>query len=204
MLTDTTFQKYQKKKQEIEKARLKAFCSAQVSSVFGIKCNPLTCRAWVDLRLVENGLFEGVPSVEAICQYLFRVSVSYPLSGWRKFKIERRVRRACKDGQRFTELIESIAGHLRGAFDELPEGNKSGGAFNAKIAPVESAVSAADELAARYGQHPDVILDMPMSQMFALQKAARIATVPGYRLFEPIALRNIKSEHLRKQNSGKD
>ena len=196
------FQQYQSRKAEIEKARLHAFSSqGRYARICGLIVEHLTAEAWIDLRCDGNGLLAGIPPAEDVRKYLFRVCKGFPLGQIQRARIEWKLWRIWKDPQKRGELECQILAHIESAFDEVPESMSSGGFSRSnKIAEVEGIVSAIDELAARYGQAPQDVAKMPLRQIFSLQKAARLSTIPGYKILEPRALREIKSEHLKAKN----
>lgn len=192
------YQQYIKRRTEIEESRLKAFSSIGLASdLLGIKCNRLTARAWIDLRLVKNGILMGSPTQIAVCQYIYRVHFAYPLTGWQKFKVERHVSRRWKRSP--INLLGEVYDHLKAAFAEEPESVGAGATQSNKIEGVEGVVSSIDEVAARYGQDPDVIAEKPLAKIFALQKASRLATIPGYNLSEPKDLQDFKTAHMEEK-----
>jgi hypothetical protein len=192
------FDQYQKKKAEIEEARLWAFSSQGLfANICGIKVYHLTAEAWIDLRCKNNGMLNGIPSYDAILQYLQRVSVKFPLNMLQKAVLEFKLWRAFKSSNKSAQLIHAILAHIECAFDEMPEAANGSNTRNFKIAEVEGIVTALDEIGARYGMHPQMVAKMPMRQIFALQKSIRLSTIPNYKILEPKVLRDIKSKHLR-------
>jgi hypothetical protein len=199
------YNQYQAKRQEIEQSRLNAFSSVGLASRIGSYIvRSLTARAWIDLRVVKNGILSGKLSEFAVCQYIFRNHVNYPLSNWQKFKIERKIAKVFRTGQDADQFAEDINEHLNSAFYEMPESASNRTTTSFKLPEVEGIVGAIDELAARYGQHPDDIADMPMTKIFALQKAGRLSTIPNYKILEPKVLRDLKSEALKAKREAKE
>lgn len=194
-------QEYNKKKTEIEIARLRAFSTIwQKSDICGIPCKPLTAQGWTDLRLAENSMIMGGIDKESIYCYLYRVHRDYPLNLIKKAFLEFRIWRMLKTVTGMTKLLKGIFGHIQQAFDEAPEQVAVGRSERVnKMQPVEGIVGAIDEVASRYGMHPMEAMQMPLAQVFALQKAMRLATIPGYKLAEPHPLREIKTEYLKQK-----
>ena len=73
-----------------------------------------------------------------------------------------------------------------------------------KFDDFDGLVGVIDEVAHRYGQDPYWVMDWPLSRIFQLQRALRIATIPDYKLQEPESIRAIKREILKELNNGKN
>lgn len=192
------FQKYQEKKAEIERSRLWAFSSQCLfANICGLKAYHLTAEMWIDLQCKDNGMLTGNPSEEALRQYLQRVSVKFPLNSLQKALLEFKLWLTFRSEEKAVKLIKAVLSHIDCAFDEMPETASNSQTKSFKIAEVEGIVTALDEIGARYGLHPQEVARMPLRQIFALQKAARLSTIPNYKILEPKVLRDIKSEHLK-------
>ena len=204
-MIDNIAEQYESEKARINEARLIAWSSvADSETICGIRVNPLTARAWVDLRLAKNEIICGTGDNTdgAIAAYIWRVSKDYVCSddpSAKKLKIE--MIKQIKDfDAAFVEVIE----HIRAAFEELPQSlNTGGGSFTRKngVEDVEGIVGAIDEVSHRYGQNPCAAMDWPLNRIFQLQKAIRLATVPGYKLRQPESLMRIRSEYLTEINN---
>lgn len=206
------YAEYENECERLTFERLQSFSSiGACTSIAGLDVYMLTIRAWIDLRLCENEIVLGGFSWECLAKYLKRISVHYregravALSNWHRWQIERTVYKASKNFEQAEKIIDDTRKHLNQAFQERPQSIQCGGfARDNNIPPVEGVVSMVDELASRYGCHPMQILMLPISCAFALQKAARIATIPDYKLLEPQSLRDIKSEYLQSIQRGGD
>jgi len=196
-------------KAKILKNRLLAWCSDEGETVVDeITLLPLTAKAWVDLKVVGNKFVgKGEPTNNDVMQYLWRNSDKYNKNTDRKTnKAKQRI------GYLFSksnpgEYLKIVYGHINEAFEELPQGmSKKGNSltFEDKMEAIDGIIGAIDEVAARYGQNPTTVLDWPMSRIFQLQKAIRLATIPDYKLAEPKLIKMIKNEILKELNNGKE
>ena len=194
-------------KARILKNRLSAWCSDKGETVIDkITLLPLTGKAWVDLKVVGNKFVcEGKPTDNDIMQYLWRNSDKYDANSNRKtIKAKQYI------GYLFAqsepgEFLKIVYNHINAAFGELPESIKvTGQSFSRenKIPAIDGIVGAIDEVAARYGQNPQDVLNWSMNRIFQLQKAIRLATIPNYKLAEPKLIKMIKQEILQEINNG--
>ena len=191
----------------IYRNRLLAWCSWEGKLTYNkINLLPLTAKAWVDLKIVENKFVcMGEPTNNDVMQYLWRNSDQYNANANRKTrKAKQRI------GYLFGksepgEYLKIVFKHINDAFEELPESiSQKGSSHNWKntIQEIDGIVGAIDEVASRYGQNPLAVLNWPLNRIFQLQKAMRLATIPDYRLAEPKLIKMIKDEILKELNNG--
>lgn len=190
----------------IAENRLLAWSSgAEVTYSDKIDLRPLTAKAWVDLKLVDNTfVVGGTPSDQDVLEYIWRNHPGYTSEKTAESeKIKRKI------GYTFgkleaKELLDLVYKHINDAFAEMPVSVNAKGGFSRSntIQPIEGMVGAIDEVAARYGQNPIDVLGWPLNRIFQLQKAMRIATIPDYKLAEPTLIRTIKQEILTELNNG--
>lgn len=203
-MIDKLAQQLEETKARIIEDRLLAWSSVGLSgSIAGVEVRPLTARAWIDLRLAGNPVVT-TGNIEAtdIYNYIWRNSHRY-CTGRRVKRLKRAIMKAVKKSDDF-EVYSQVLDHLRAAFSETPKACTKGGVSRSNvIEAVEGIVGAIDEVAHRYGQDPEAVCDWPLSRIFQLQKAMRLATVPDYKLLEPDSIRSIKREILINLNNGK-
>ncbi len=205
-MIDNIAEQLEAEKARINEARLLAWSSvAGYETICGIRVNPLTARAWIDLRLAQNEIICGTGDHTdgAIAAYVWRVSKDYVCSDNPSAeKLKMAMIKKIKDfDAAFIEVIE----HIRAAFEELPQTSSTGGgAFSRKngVEDVEGIVGAIDEVSNRYGQNPCEAMDWPLNRIFQLQKAIRLATVPGYKLRQPDLIMELRSKFLEQINNG--
>lgn len=197
------FQAYADKRESIAEQRLLSWSSAGAQdTALGLAVRPLTMRAWVDLKLAGNAFVNDTEPTEGdVFAYVWRNSESFTTAtGWRGRRAKRRVERACLTLP-IVDQVAFVLDHIEQAFTETPESPHKGGYSRSNaLPPVEGCATAADELGARYGIDPELVMDWPLNRIFQLQKAARLATVSEYKLLEPEPLRRIASQILEAQN----
>jgi len=197
-------QKLAEETQKILQNRLLAWATGcDEFDLMGISLRPLTGRAWIDLRLIENALVcQGEITDDEIMAYIWRNSKKYSFKKSRKAEKEKK-----KIGflyEKFnSEILALVFEHLDFAFQEVQSSSQSGNSIsysNQIIEDVDHMIKAVDEVAARYGQNPIEVLDWPINQILQFQKALRLSTIPDYKLKEPESIRKIKSEILTELN----
>lgn len=195
-------QRYEEETQRIELARALAWSSRPVESTFGpFRFVPLTIRAWVDLKAAQNAFICGtIPDATDIESYVWRNSKRYSAKrSLRTWLIKARIRRKVKKLDAIA-MIDAIHEHLTEAFDELPETAASGYSRTNGVDAVDGTTCAIDEVASRYGRDPMEVIDWPVSRVFSMQKAMRVATIPKYKPLAPRAIREINSRILESLN----
>lgn len=196
--------KFKAEESRIRSARLAAWCSVGAEqAIMGIECAPLTVRAWLDLSLAENSVMEGKhPTPAEACAYVWRNCKAFEVGNPRKQKRwQKIIAKAFKKHGYFAALAD-IGEHVQTAFEELPRSQSSSGVqINNGCPDIEGIVGAIDEVAARYGVAPDVVTEWPLNRLFQLQRAARLATIPGYKLRQPESLMALRREYLQAINS---
>ena len=203
-MIDKLAQKYRDESARIREARLVAWCSTSDSlSICGVECGPLTARAWVDLSLESNLILEGgEPTRGDVCAYIYRSSKHYIIGNARKVKkAHKRIIKAYMRTHSIIALAECYQ-HLADAFQEIPRTQSMSNSINNRFPDIEGIVASVDEVAARYGTSPDEVMDWPLNRIFQLQKAARLATIPEYKLRQPESLLEIRREFLNVKNNG--
>ena len=203
-MIDELTHKLGEEKARITQARLVAWSSVgHADEIAGVAVKPLTARAWIDLRLAKNALFTGDDvTVNDLLNYIWRNSTEYLIGGdvkQRKEAIKKAVE--SKDA---LEVYGDATEHLNAAFETLAIEQSTGGSGvsrSNKFPATEGIVSAIDEVAHRYGQAPQSVLDWPLCQILQLQTAIRIATLPEYKTLEPESVRSIKREILIQLNN---
>jgi len=190
----------------IAENRLLAWSSASnVVKLGKVPLQPLTAKAWIDLKLVDNAIAcGGKPTDQDVLEYLWRNSSGYsPDANTASEKAKRKI------GFTFAkteagELLKLVYRHINDAFVELPQSIKcsNGVSRNNTMPAIEGMIGAIDEVASRYGQNPIDVLTWPLNRIFQLQKAIRLATIPDYKLAEPQLIKAIKQEILTELNNG--
>lgn len=196
-----------KAKAKIYKNRLLAWCSNEgESSISKITLLPLTAKAWVDLNVIDNKFIcGGDPSNNDIMEYLWRNSDKYNANSSRKTNKAKKYIGYLFSQSKPGELKNLVYEHIYAAFEEFPQSNNvKSDAVKRKntIAEIDGIVGIIDEVAARYGQNPAIVLNWSMNRIFQLQKAIRLATIPNYKLAEPKLIKMIKQEILEELNNG--
>ena len=162
-------QKLAEETQKILQNRLLAWSTGcDEFDLMGISLRPLTGRAWIDLRLIENALVcQGEITDDEIMAYIWRNSKKYSFKKSRKAEKEKK-----KIGflyQKFnSEILALVFEHLDFAFQEVQASSQSGNSIsysNQIIEDVDHMIKAVDEVAARYGQNPIEVLDWPINQI---------------------------------------
>mgnify|MGYP006092723791 FL=1 len=197
-------------KARILKNRLMAWCSNEGETFADkIKLLPLTGKAWVDLKVVGNRFVsEGEPTDDDIMQYLWRNSDKYDANSNRKtIKAKQYIGYLFAQSEP-KEFLKIVYNHMNAAFAELPnkvDSEKDHKPIKRKntVEAISGIVGAIDEVSARYGQNPANVLNWSLNQIFQLQKAMRLATIPNYKLAEPKLIKVIKQEILQEINNGK-
>ena len=202
-MIDELAQQLAEEKARITQARLVSWSSVGMDeSIAGIAVKPLSGRAWVDLRLSGNSLFaEGEIEEIDLLNYIWRNSIDYAPG-----EAETRKKEICKavEVKEVSEVYAEVTEHLNAAFENLAIEQSTGGSGvsrSNKFPATEGIVSAIDEVAHRYGQAPQSVLDWPLCQILQLQTAIRIATLPEYKTLEPESVRSIKREILIQLNN---
>lgn len=190
---------YRDEEARLHKARLLAWSSVGgFDIVAGFQCEPLTARAWIDLQLAENAIVCGKEASDGdAAAYIWRNSSNYRAGDdWRTHRAREKVIKTLRKRIKGEALMAAYT-HLNEAFEELPQSNSTGNGIDNSFPDVEGIVSAIDEVAARYGTNPERVIDWPLSRIFQLQKAGRIATIPDYKLRQPESLMLIRREFLK-------
>ena len=203
MTIDDIASKFRAEEKRIKRSRLLAWCSIGAEQdLLGIECLPLTVRAWIDLSLYDNEIIQGeTPTHGEICAYVWRNCKSFEIDNRRKAKRwQKRIAKAYKK-QGYFAAIADISEHMQAAFEEVPQSNSvNKSAINNRFPDIEGIVGAVDEVAARYGITPDDVMDWPLNRVFQCQKAARLATIPDYKLRQPESLMKIRRDYLQQIN----
>lgn len=170
---------------------------------------PMTLQVWFDLMVVKSPVVTGDDlSIESIIDYIWRNSIKNTsnkfLKEMRLYRLQSRVMKALKKDDTTNQLVKVLLEHIKSSFEEMPDPtDQAQGSKDYRMNAITGESSMLDELASRYGISPIKVLDFPLRQVFALQKASRLATIPEYKLLEPHTLRAIKSEYLNQiQNNG--
>lgn len=200
----TLSQLYEEEQSRIIENRLLAWSSVGNGDLIGIEVNPLTVQAWIDLKVSGNAYITGdEPTEKDAIAYVWRSCIHFTNTRDKvTLKAKDEVIEAVENAG--IELGEQIARHLNEAFDEAPESFAKGGgsSISSGIPACEGLVYAIDEVSARYGQSPESVLQWPLTRVFQLQKAMRIATIPEYKLLQPARLRHITGLILEEVNNG--
>lgn len=164
----------------------------------GIDLKPLTFQVAIDLIYAGNPLLAGGDfTLQACILYLWRTATQYdPQSTTALADFIR----ACKtlEPEKIAELCQT---HVQAAFFDPPW---KGGSSSSNLEPVEPIVATVEELADRYGQSPDQVLEWPIARGYALQRAAYTRTIPQYSAPIPqtlFDLRNLYAAELTRQLS---
>lgn len=190
----------------IENRLLAWFSGSSIEPVGEIALVPLSGKAWVDLKLVENNIICGGNATDDdVLGYLWRNSKDYnPEANANTEKAKKRIGNLFGKSEE-GEFLKIASNHLNDAFAEIPERaeteTKSFSREN-RMPAIEGIIGAVDEVAARYGQNPEHVLNWSMNRVFQLQKAIRLATIPDYKLAEPKIIKIIKNEILTEINNG--
>ena len=203
-------EKYTAERKRIEQNRSLDWSSySREFTAAGELLQPLTVQNWFDLTLAQSAVITGdALTVDSVIDYIWRNSARRTdnrfLKEWRLYFLQRRVEKAFNFAESAAALIKVVFEHVKEAFDEFPQAMASGGESGAKNAmpAVTGEAQMLDEIAHRYGMRPQDVLQMPLRQAFALQRAIRLATIQEYKLLEPQSLRTIKSEYLQELNNG--
>lgn len=202
-MIDQLAERYREEEKRLKTVRLLSWCSVgRLESVLGIACDLLTARALVDLQLAENSIVTGsYPTQADAAAYLWRVSAAYrPGDGWRARRGKKRAIKAVYKAGKIKSVVFTQK-HADESFAEIPiTGGLIKSSGRKDFPDVDGIVSAVEEVAARYGQNPDTVFDWPLVRIFQLQKAARLATIPDYKLRKPETLMNIRREYLTELN----
>ena len=206
-MIDHLIAEYNEESARITQERLLAWSSASVcQSICGVEMEPLTARAWVDLRLAENAfVIGGVPTTQDVCAYYWRNSAQYAAKRTHLTEKAQEALGATLGKQDLENVILAAYEHSRAAFEEIPVSTGTNGgkvSRNNGLPAVEGIVCAVDEVAHRYGRDPADVLDWPLNRIFQLQKAIRIATIENYKLAQPESLMNLRREYLTELNNG--
>ena len=173
--------------------------------IAGINMLPLTAKAWVDLKLVGNKFIcKGEPNADDAMEYIWRNSKDYTPHKTAASEKQKRKIGYIFAKQESNEILQCAYRHINDAFTELPVAENVSTKFKRvnKMPEVEGIIGAIDEVSARYGQNPADVLMWPLNRVFQLQKAMRVATIPGYKLAEPQLIKIIKQEILTELNDG--
>lgn len=205
----TIAEKYQAERERIENNRRIDWSSFGFEYIAaGEKMRPMTLQVWFDLMALKSPILSADEITEAsVVDYIWRNSVRNKgfqlIRDFRLFRLERRVANALKDDDEADALLTVIYDHAKEAFEEMPVSSGGHGYTRTNaLAGVSGETSMVDEIAHRYGQNPQEVLQWPLRKVFNLMKAMRFSTVPNCKFLEPESLRAIKSEYLNSLNNG--